>query len=169
MRPGKGTILMSYNDVIGYRYRATQESGQWLVNASFCVVLDRTAPAGAMESRTTSIHVGQAKVYADIIVHPRLACVLQAFSPGEDDRPINDTIECLRAMSGKALNEREELYLQLMCEVHASEVVRDYARALRSCWRARTAPIGPDGEPHLHVPTVPPITKTINGRTYRSR
>ena len=51
--------LFSYNLKIGRR----TEGGQ-------CVVVDYTAGAGGFQSQTTSCHVGRAKRYADIVMHP---------------------------------------------------------------------------------------------------
>ncbi len=51
--------LFSYNLKIGHR----TEGGQ-------CVVADFTAGGGSYHSQTTSCHVGRAKRYADMVMHP---------------------------------------------------------------------------------------------------
>ena len=51
--------LYSYNLKIGHR----TEGGQ-------CVVADFTAGGGSYHSQTTSCHVGRAKRYADMVMHP---------------------------------------------------------------------------------------------------
>ena len=57
-----GTFLHSYALLIGF----TSDDGSK-------VLLDYTAPAQCFRSMTTSQHVGQAKRYADDVMHPKAA------------------------------------------------------------------------------------------------
>ena len=56
-----GESLYSYGLKIGVR-----------TSAGVCVVADYTASKGSFQTQTTSCHVGLAKRFADLVMHPRV-------------------------------------------------------------------------------------------------
>ena len=64
-RNHKNTLMSIDGELFSYRLKIGARTA-----AGACVVGDYTAPSNGFHSMTTSCHVGLAKRYADLVMHP---------------------------------------------------------------------------------------------------